>query len=187
MKSLIGSLVWIDLEMSGLNIETDVILEIATVITDDNLNVIATGPSLVIHQSDNILNNMDTWCTQSHQESGLSNEVKKSIISTQEAENRTIDFIREYCSPNTAILCGNSVWQDRLFLRKYMPRIIDYLHYRLIDVSSIKELISRWYRYDKKKTFIKAESHRALTDIIESIEELKYYKDYFFKENTFPQ
>lgn len=173
------NLVWIDLEMTGLNPEENVILEIATIITDSDLNILAYGPSLVIHHSDEILDIMDMWSREQHTKSGLLDKVRASRISIQEAAQQTLEFIQQYCIKDTALLAGNSVWQDRAFLRRYMPTIVAYLHYRLIDVTTIKELVSRWY--PDSTLFEKADTHRALEDIKESIDELKYYRKTFFK------
>jgi oligoribonuclease len=173
-------LVWIDLEMTGLDPHKDVMLEIASIVTDSDLNIIAYGPDIVIHQSDEILQNMNPWCIKYHGLSGLTKAVQESTTTLQEAQQATLDFIKQYCPYNTARLCGNSVWQDRLFLSKYMPDIIAYINYRLIDVSSIKEIIRRWYPDNPATDFLKAESHRALNDIKESIAELNHYRKNFF-------
>ncbi|MCP4753199.1 MAG: oligoribonuclease [Proteobacteria bacterium] len=171
-------LIWIDLEMTGLNSEIDRILEIATVITDTDLNIVRKGLELAIFQEDKILENMDDWCRDHHGRSGLTDKVKKSAITETEAEKRTIDYIKEYIEKGEAPLCGNSVHQDRSFLAKYMPELNEYLHYRNIDVSSVKELSYRWFS-DLAK-FEKANSHTALNDIYESIAELRYYRDHIF-------
>jgi len=173
-------LVWIDLEMTGLDIKKDVILEIACVITDGNLNMLAEGPSFVIHQPEDLLVTMDAWPTKHHTQSGLLERVRTSSITVQQAEVAVIDFIKKYCSPGTALLAGNSVWQDRIFLHAYMPHILNYLHYRIIDVTSIKELIAHWYPDDPHVKFEKKNTHRALQDIYESIAELKHFRKYFF-------
>lgn len=178
------NLVWIDLEMTGLDAGHDTILEIATIITDNQLNVLEQGPSLVIHQKEEALSLMDAWNQKHHGRSGLIDAVKGSSLSMQEAEDTVLDFIKLYCKKNTAPLCGNSVWQDRIFLKKYMPRIEEYLHYRIIDTSSIKEVVKRWYPESPHANFVKAENHRALEDIIQSIEELKHYRTYFFCEKS---
>lgn len=169
------NLVWIDLEMSGLDVENCQILEIATVVTNSDLEVVGEGPELVIHQSDDVLEAMDEWNTKHHGESGLTEAVRESKISLSDAEKDTLQFVEKYCAENTAPLCGNSVWQDRRFLAKYMPRLESYLHYRIIDVSSIKEVVRRWYPTDVRPPS-KEQSHRALDDILESIEELRYYR-----------
>ncbi len=174
------NLVWIDLEMTGLDPNKDTILEIATVITDSQLNVIAHGPKLVIHQSDDVLNSMGEWVTEQHGKTGLTDASRNSTISKQDAHVQTIDFIKKHCTQNTALLAGNSIWQDRNFLVRYMPDIIDYLHYRLLDVTAIKELVLRWYPDSEYAEFEKKETHRALDDITESIAELQHYKKHFF-------
>lgn len=173
-------LVWIDLEMTGLNIETDTILEISSIITDNNLNIIAYGPTLVVNHSKEQLDKMDDWNTKHHGQSGLIASAIVSTISLEKAEELTFNFLKEYIQKNGSPLCGNSIWQDRLFLKKYMPKIEQYLNYRIIDVSSIKEVIYRWYPKSKGKKFIKPENHRAYEDICYSIEELKYYHKNFF-------
>jgi len=173
------NLVWIDLEMTGLNPERNVILEIASIITDSNLNIIALGPSLVIYQPEDMLNMMEAWSHAQHTKSGLLDKVRTSHVSLQEAEQQTLSFIQQHCVQGTALLAGNSVWQDRAFLRVYMPALINYLYYRLIDVTTIKELVLRWY--PNHAEFKKADTHRALEDIQESIAELCYYRENFFK------
>ncbi|MFB6372647.1 MAG: oligoribonuclease [Bradymonadaceae bacterium] len=177
-----SNLVWIDLEMSGLDPDNDVILEIATIVTGPDLEIVAEGPSLVIHQSDEILEGMDEWNTKHHGESGLTERVRASEIDTEEAETRTLEFLREYVEPESAPLCGNSIGQDRRFLYRYMPDLSDFLHYRNIDVSSIKELVARWY--DDVDPPQKETRHRALDDIRESIEELRYYRNQVFKPSN---
>lgn len=173
-------LVWIDLEMTGLNPEHDVIIEIATIITDNNLNIIAYGPDLIINQPIELLDNMDEWNTKTHGGSGLTEAVKNSKINNDQAQKETLEFLKLYIEPNKAPLCGNSVWQDRIFLNKYMPLINAYLNYRIIDVSSIKEVIRRWYPCNPLNKFCKPENHRAKEDIIASIDELKHFQKYFF-------
>jgi oligoribonuclease len=178
------NLVWIDLEMTGLDPETDTILEIATVVTDAQLNVLGEGPDLVIHQPDSVLSAMKSVVQVLHARSGLLNDVKRSTVTMRDAEKETLAFIKQYCSARMAPLCGNTVWMDGAFMRHYMPRITDHLHYRIVDVSSIKELLGRWYPDNKHLDFKKKDSHRALADIYESIEELKHYRTYFFTANN---
>jgi len=178
--NFVSNFVWIDLEMTGLNPDHDVILEIACVITDSQLAVIKEGPLFVIYQPDEKLNQMNTWSQEQHTLSGLVQEVQRSTISINQAEEQVLNFLRNYCEPGTALLAGNSVWQDRIFMRRYMPKIVDFLYYRLIDVTTIKELINRWYPNNKQVEFLKKDTHRALEDIYESIAELKHYKKYFF-------
>jgi len=171
-------LIWIDLEMSGLDADSCRILEIATIVTDDELNTIAEGPNLVIHWPDAVLEAMDAWCTQHHGQSGLTDAVKTSDINEREAERQTLGFLERYCPPGRCPLCGNSVWQDRRFIDRYMPSLGAFLHYRTVDVSSIKELVRRWYPHLEAPA--KQESHRALGDIRESIAELRFYRDHVF-------
>lgn len=168
-------LVWMDMEFSGLEPDTDVVLEMATIITDNNLDILAEGPVLAIHQSDEILNNMDEWNTSHHGASGLTERVRQSKISHDDADKLTCDFILEHCEPSSSPLCGNSIHQDRRFLYKYMPKCSEALHYRNIDVSTFKELDKRWNPDNSK--FKKKNVHLALDDIRESIEELKFYKN----------
>lgn len=171
-------LVWIDLEMSGLDPDEDVILEIATIVTDGDLELVAEGPNLVVHQPDSVLEAMDEWNTRHHGESGLTERVRNSEIGTREAERRTLEFLEEHVEPDSAPLCGNSVYQDRRFLYRYMPDLEEFLHYRNVDVSSIKELVDRWY--DDAEPPEKETRHRALDDIRESIQELRFYRDRVF-------
>lgn len=179
-KETVGNLVWLDLEMTGLNVETDVILEISSVITDGDLNVIAQGPSFIIHQPEEKLAGMDKWCTDHHGKSGLTKAVQESTISLEHAYEETLAFIKQHCHYRTGILSGNTISQDRNFLAKYMPKIIDHLHYRMIDVTTVKELVKRWYVDDKNIEYKKADTHRALNDVLESIAELKHYRKHFF-------
>lgn len=174
------NLVWIDLEMTGLDPKKDAIIEIASIITDSNLHVIEEGPSLVVHQPENILQSMPAVVKEMHTKSGLLAEVKRSTLSLEQANDATLSFIKENCQPGRALLCGNSVWQDRAFLQQYMPTIVSYLNYRIIDVTSVKELAARWYPNDPHIEFKKTDTHRAMADIRESIAELKHYKKYFF-------
>lgn len=172
-------LVWIDMEMSGLSPENDVILEIATIITNKNLDIIAEGPSIVIHHKEDLFDKMDEWNQTHHTKSGLWQKVTESKNTLKDAEKETLEFISKYLPPQTSPLCGNTISQDRAFLRHHMPTIDAYLHYRLIDVSTIKELAKRWYQ-DSIKPPIKKNCHRALDDIKESIEELKFYRSSLF-------
>jgi oligoribonuclease len=172
------SFVWIDLEMTGLDPNHDVILEIATVITTAELTNPIQGPHCVIHQPDAILNTMNPWCIEQHTASGLTDAVKGSTTTLQQAEEQTLAFIKQHCSPQSGLLAGNSVWQDKIFLQNYMSSITDYLFYRIIDVTTLKELIRAWY--PDHEEFKKDESHRALDDIKKSIAELHYYKTTFF-------
>lgn len=166
-------LIWADLEMTGLDPLNDKIIEIATVVTDHSLNIIATGPELVIHQSDQVLDEMDEWNTKHHGASGLIEKVKNSTICIDEAQNLTLEFIQEYANKNEGTLAGNSIWQDRRFIYEQMPKVDQYLHYRMLDISSLKILFTLW---SKEELCKKKESHRALDDIMESIDELKFYR-----------
>ncbi len=173
------NLVWIDLEMTGLNPDTDTILEIATLITDGNLELIAEGPCIAIHHPRKVLDAMDAWCTEHHGASGLTARVLASAISVAEAEQQTLDFIRHFVPERTSPLCGNSIHQDRRFLVRYMPQLEGYLHYRNIDVSTVKELVRRWYPDVSPPA--KKGAHLALDDIRESIDELHFYRQHVFK------
>jgi oligoribonuclease len=173
-----NALVWIDLEMTGLSPDTDRIIEIATVITDSELNVIAQGPVLAVHQSDAVLAAMDEWNTRTHGESGLTARVKSSTVDEAEAERLTIEFVQPHVPKNKSPLCGNSICQDRRFLARHMPQLESYLHYRNLDVSSLKELVRRW-KPALCSGFEKKNTHKALDDILESIAELRYYREHF--------
>lgn len=175
-----NNLIWMDLEMTGLNPEKDVIVEIATIITDNHLNELEEGPSLVIHHSQETFNRMVDVVTDMHTKSGLITKSLESTISTQEAEKQTLDFIQRFCDVRTTPLCGNSIYNDRNFLKNHMPNITNFLHYRVIDVSSVKELVHRWYPNDEHAHFPKKSNHRALDDVRASIAELKHYRKYFF-------
>jgi len=174
------NLIWIDLEMTGLDPDNDLIIEIATVITDKNLNVLAQGPVMAVHQSDAALAAMDDWNQQHHGQSGLIDRVKASTISAADAERLTIEFLKQWVPENTSPICGNSIGQDRRFLYRYMPKLEAYFHYRNIDVSTLKELAARWAP-EVKDGFNKESTHQALDDILESIEELRYYREHFIK------
>ena len=172
------NLIWIDLEMTGLVPEKDIIIEIATVVTDADLNVLAEGPSLAIHQDNKYLESMDEWNTRQHTKSGLVQRVKESEISVNEAEKQTLDFVMKYVDPDTSPMCGNSICQDRRFLYNYMPKLEKFFHYRHIDVSTLKELAVRW-KPDVVSTSFKQSKHLALSDIYDSINELKHYREHF--------
>ncbi|XP_046377072.2 oligoribonuclease, mitochondrial-like [Haliotis rufescens] len=174
-------ILWIDLEMTGLNVKTDQILEIACLVTDAQLNIVAEGPSLVIHHPDSALDAMDDWCTQHHGKSGLTEAVKKSKITLPNAEEEVLQFATTHTLPGVCPLGGNSVHADKVFLTKYMPRLANHLHYRIIDVSTVKELCRRWYPEKYEAAPRKKLCHRALDDIKESIEELKYYRSTIFR------
>jgi oligoribonuclease len=179
MKIKHNALVWIDLEMSGLDWQNDVILEAAVIITDANLNIIAQGPDLIINQPDQILDNMNPWCMEVHGKSGLIEASKKSTITPEQAENEILNFLQLHIEKNNSPLCGNTVWFDKLFLQKDMPKIVDFLHYRVVDVTAFKIMISQWA--GKDILFKKKNTHRALDDIMESIAELKFYREHFIK------
>lgn len=174
------NLIWIDLEMTGLEPETEVIIEIATIVTDSQLNIIAEGPSLVIHQPDSILDAMDEWCTNQHGKTGLTERVRQSKISVQEAEQQTLAFVKQHVSKGASPMCGNTVSHDRRFLARYMPELEAYFHYRHIDVSTIKELARRW-KPEALEGLSKQGTHLAMDDIRESINELQHYRKNFFK------
>ena len=172
------NLIWIDLEMTGLDPEKERIIEIATIITDSNLTIVAEGPNLVINQPKEHIDAMDEWNTNQHSNSGLIKSVQQSSISEQAAEIETLEFISKYVGNKKSPMCGNTVSHDRRFLAKYMPGLESYFHYRHVDVSSVKELISRWM--NDAQTYDKKGSHRAMDDIKESINELKLYKQMLF-------
>ena len=174
-------LVWIDLEMTGLNPQIHKIIEIATIITDSELNIVAKGPDLVINASDDELNKMNTYVRDMHTKSGLISEVRKSSLTIRDAEIETLEFINKHIkAKNKPPVCGNSIGTDRRFLDVQMNDLENRFHYRVVDVSSIKELANRWYPDIDRNIPSKAENHRALEDIIESIEELKYYREKLF-------
>jgi len=172
-------LVWIDLEMTGLDPVENKIIEIATVVTDADLNIIAEGPNIVVFQPEEELEKMDEWNVEHHTKNGLLEMVKESEVSDTTAEIRTLDFLQEHCEPGQSPLCGNTIGQDRRFLRRYMPDLEGFFHYRSIDVSSVKELGRRWY--PEIDHFRKPSGHRALDDIKGSIEELRHYRDTIFR------
>ena len=171
-------LIWIDLEMSGLDPEKQVILEIASLVTDENLDIVAEGPNIAIHHPEETLHNMEDWSREHHGASGLLDRVKSSPMNCRQAEKETLEFLARHCKKEESPLCGNSIWQDRRFLVKYMPEIEAFLHYRNIDVSSIKELASMWY--PSLPPFTKDTAHLAMSDILESIQELRHYRKKIF-------
>lgn len=174
------NLIWIDLEMTGLDTTRDAIIEIATVITNGQLEEIAEGPVIAIHQNDTVLDAMDDWNTNQHAGSGLTERVRNSTYSTADAERLTLEFVSEYVPANTSPMCGNSICQDRRFMHRLMPELERYFHYRNLDVSSVKELYRRWAPADAP-VFEKAASHLALDDVRDSINELRFYREHFFK------
>lgn len=173
------NLIWIDLEMTGLNPEKERIIEIATIVTNSRLQVIAEGPVFAVHQPDALLNGMDNWNTKQHNSSGLVERVKASHVSEADAEAGTLEFLKQYVTAGKSPMCGNTVHQDRRFLCRYMPLLEQFFHYRLLDVSTIKELSLRWA--PRVYSGLQKESkHRALDDIRDSIDELRYYRDHLF-------
>lgn len=175
-----SNLIWIDLEMTGLDPEKEVIIEIATIVTDAHLNELAVGPSIVINQPDSYLDAMDEWCTRQHGESGLTRRVQESVISCRDAELQTLEFLKQYVPAGASPICGNSIGQDRRFLVKYMPELEAYFHYRNLDVSTLKELAKRW-KPEALEGFTKKGSHLALDDIKDSIAELQHYRKTFIQ------
>jgi len=171
-------MVWVDCEMTGLDPARHVIVEIATIITDFDLNVVARGPELAIRASAAQLRAMDPWPRKTHKASGLLDRMASEGVTLAEAEAETLRFVRKHCYANTAPLCGNSVWQDKRFLARYMPAVHDFLHYRIVDVSTVKQLVTHWCP-DRRHAAVKTETHRALADIEESIAELAAYKAIF--------
>ena len=175
-----GNLVWIDLEMTGLDTQNDVIIEIATIVTDSDLKILAEGPELAIHQSDDVLAGMDEWNTKQHGGSGLIDRVKNSTIDEAEAERQTLAFLQRYVPAGKSPMCGNSICQDRRFMARSMPTLEAFFHYRNLDVSTLKELARRWSP-EVYKGFKKDSSHLAMDDIRDSINELKHYRDTFIR------
>lgn len=170
------NLIWVDLEMTGLDTFNDVIIEIATVVTDKNLNKLAEGPVIAIHHPDHVLNAMDEWNQQHHGASGLIDRIKQSRFTTEQAEEETIAFLQQYVPQGASPMCGNSICQDRRFMARLMPTLEAYFHYRNLDVSTLKELTARW-KPEILDSFEKKGAHLALDDILESIDELKFYRD----------
>ncbi|KAG2440451.1 hypothetical protein HYH02_010333 [Chlamydomonas schloesseri] len=181
-RTLRNPLVWVDLEMTGLDIEKDTIIEVAVIITDGDLERSVQGPATAIHHSDEVLGAMNEWCIQHHGASGLTQRCRDSKVDMAAAEQMVLDFITEHTEEGAAQLAGNSVHVDRMFLLKHMPRVVAHLSYRIVDVSSIKELARRWFPKTYRKAPRKALAHTALSDIKESIEELKYYRKAVFKD-----
>ncbi len=174
------NLVWVDMEMTGLDPDSDRIIEVAVVVTDSNLNILAEGPVFAIHQSDEILDGMDAWNKGTHGRSGLIERVKASTVSEADAESALIDFLKHFVPNGKSPMCGNTICQDRRFMVRGMPKLEAFFHYRNLDVSTLKELCKRW-KPELASGFKKHQKHTALADIIESIEELRYYREHFIK------
>ena len=172
-----NNLIWIDLEMTGLDTDRDYIIEIATIITDNRLNILEEGPVIAIYQNDSTLQGMDDWNTSQHSNSGLIERVRNSGYSTSEAEQMTLEFVEKYVPAKVSPMCGNSICQDRRFLHRLMPELEQYFHYRNLDVSTLKEIIRRWY--PDKQQYEKESIHLALNDIYDSINELKFYREHY--------
>ena len=178
-------LVWVDMEMTGLRPEVDRIIEVAVVVTDGNLEILAQGPVLAIHQPDAVLAAMDAWNTSTHGRSGLTERVRVSTVTEADAQTRLIDFLRPWVPPGKSPMCGNSICQDRRFMARTMPELEAYFHYRNLDVSTVKELCKRW-RPEVARAFAKRSAHTALADIEESIDELRHYREHFFRMTAEP-
>ncbi len=175
-----NNLCWLDMEMTGLNPEQDRIIEVAMIITDQDLNILAQSEVYAIHQSDEVLNNMDAWNTATHGRTGLTQRVRESQYDEAQVEQSLLDFMRTWLPEKTSPMCGNTIHQDRRFMVRYMPRLEAYFHYRNLDVSTLKELARRWHP-EIAKGLSKKGAHQALDDIEESIEEMRYYRDHFLK------
>lgn len=174
------NLIWIDLEMTGLDPDHDRIIEIATVVTDAELNVLAEGPSMAIYQAETLLDAMDDWNTTHHGNSGLTERVRKSTISEKEASQATLEFLQQWVPQGRSPMCGNTIGQDRRFLVRYMPELAAFFHYRNLDVSTLKELVKRW-KPDLLEGVIKQSKHLALDDVYDSIDELRFYREHFIR------
>ena len=175
-----GNLIWIDMEMSGLSSDRDRIIEVALVVTDSQLNVVAEAPVLVVHQSDAVLDGMDNWNKSTHAKSGLIDKIKASTLTESEVEVRMLAFLQQHVPPGTSPMCGNSICQDRRFLARSMPQLEAYFHYRNLDVSTLKELVKRW-KPEIAAGLTKQSKHEALADIYDSIIEMKYYREHFLR------
>lgn len=173
-------LLWLDMEMTGLSPDTDRIIELALVVTDADLNTVAEGPVLVVHQPDEVMNAMDSWNKGTHGKSGLIDRVKASQLDEAGVEAQMLEFVKQHVPPRTSPMCGNSICQDRRFMARYMPQLEAFFHYRNLDVSTLKELAKRW-RPELSEGFRKSNKHEALADIYESIDEMKYYREHFIR------
>ncbi|CAG2130594.1 oligoribonuclease [Cupriavidus numazuensis] len=178
-----NNLVWLDMEMTGLSPDSDRIIEIAIVVTDSELNILAEGPVLVIHQSDAVLDGMDNWNKGTHGRSGLIDKVKASTLTEEQAEAELLAFLKRWVPASKSPMCGNSICQDRRFMARYMPKLEAFFHYRNLDVSTLKELCKRW-EPAIHKGFVKRQLHTALADILESVEELRYYRTHFIRHTA---
>ena len=174
------NLVWVDMEMTGLDPETDLIIEVAVIVTDPHLNILAEGPVFAIHQSDAMLDGMDAWNKGTHGRSGLIERVKASTVTEADAESAIIDFLKHFVPAGKSPMCGNTICQDRRFMARGMPKLEAFFHYRNLDVSTLKELCKRW-KPELASGFKKHQKHTALADILESVEELRYYREHFIK------
>ncbi len=178
MSQSADNLIWIDLEMTGLDTDNDLIIEIATIITDPQLDILAEGPVIAIHQSNDILDAMDEWNTTQHTNSGLVDRIKNSQYTVQDAENKTLEFVQKFVTERSSPMCGNSICQDRRFMHRLMPTLEKYFHYRNFDVSTVKEAVKRWYSNGPE--FKKESSHLAMDDIRDSINEMRFYREHYF-------
>ncbi len=174
------NLVWLDLEMTGLDPRVDRIIEIAVIVTDAHLNILAEGPVIAVHQTDEVLENMNPWCIETHGKTGLTERVRQSTISEAEAEQITLNFLKPYVDEGVSPMCGNTIGQDRRFLFDYMTELHDFFHYRNLDVSTLKELARRW-KPELLEQHTKKGSHKAIEDIRESIDEMKFYREHFIR------
>lgn len=175
-----NNLIWLDMEMTGLNPDTDRIIELAVVITDSQLNIVAESPVLTVHQPDSVLDKMDDWNKSTHGRSGLIGRVQASTLSEADAESQMLAFLQQYVPKRASPMCGNSICQDRRFMARWMPILETHFHYRNLDVSTLKELCKRW-KPELARGVVKKGRHEALADILESIEEMRYYRDHFLK------
>jgi len=174
-------IIWVDLEMTGLDFVSDRILEIACLVTEADLEVVAQGPHIIVHESDEVLNNMEEWCKEHHGKSGLTESVRHSKISLREAEEMLLDFVRKHTPKGACPLAGNTIGMDRSFILCHMPQFAEHLHHRVVDVSTVKELCRRWYPDQFQMAPVKQDKHRSIDDILESITELKFYRSTIFK------